>query len=158
MEKQNVEMFLTFFSCINFKYFNSDICNYMGAAWKDRKRYKSNIDFFFSLLRYHLHCLQSRAANKGKNVCALFHTFLQIPHFQFSPAGSTADVQNLERIDTFQIRESRMVEGEIYFQMWIVSPSANSHIFVKMFTYNTYTAFGRRSVYVFMSKASRSSQ
>lgn len=95
MEKQNVEMFLTFFSCINFKYFNSDICNYMGAAWKDRKRYKSNIDFFFSLLRYHLHCLQSRAANKGRNVCALFHTFLQIPHFQFSPAGSTADVQNL---------------------------------------------------------------
>lgn len=85
-------------------------------------------------------------------------TFLQIPHFQFSPAGSTADVQNLERIDTFQIRESRMVEGEIYFQMWIVSPSANSHIFVKMFTYNTYTAFGRRSVYVFMCKASRSSQ
>lgn len=127
----------------------------LGRIEKDIKAIQI---FFFSLLRYHLHCLQSRAANKGRNVCALFHTFLQIPHFQFSPAGSTADVQNLERIDTFQIRESRMVEGEIYFQMWIVSPSANSHIFVKMFTYNTYTAFGRRSVYVFMSKASRSSQ
>lgn len=53
-------------------------------------------------------------------------------------SGSSADVQNLKRIDTFQIREGRMGEGEFvgffFSQLWIVSSSASSHIFKKMFT------------------------
>lgn len=67
---------------LTFKYFNSDICNYTEAAWKDRERYKSNIDvcflfFLFFVLWYHLHCLQSKAGNKGK-MCGEEHRYTSV--------------------------------------------------------------------------------
>lgn len=39
-----------------------------------------------------------------------------LPTFS-SSVGTTADVQNLVKIGTVQIKESRMVEGGIYFQL-----------------------------------------
>lgn len=150
-------MFLTFFSGINFKYFISDTCNYTEAAWKDRERYKSSIGFFFLFC-----CITYIACNLEQEVrrkmCGKEHRYISanswLAVFSF---GSLVDMQNLKRIGTFQIRESRMAEGEFYFHVWIVNIYANSHMFMKMFAYDANLS-SAKAVYIFMCKASRSSQ
>lgn len=66
----NIEMFVSSLA-LTFKYFNSDICNIqklLERIEKDTKAIQMCFFLFCFVLWYHLHCLQSKAGNKEKNV------------------------------------------------------------------------------------------